>query len=285
MKITILLFGLLLAFGFTHAQLLQPEATMKKQWETGPGLKIPESVLFDSVSGIIYVSNIAGKPAEKDSTGFISTLTAEGAILKTDWVTGIDAPKGMGIYNDHLFVSNIDEVVEIDIPTAIIVNRIPVEGSKFLNDIAIDPKTGMIFITDSENSQVYIILNGIASLWLDGPMFKGANGLFLKNEVLYIGTSNSILQADVKSGEVMVCLPNSGEVDGLYFTSDNKFIFSNWKGSVFIAGKRQKPQLMLNTAQQKVNAADFGVILSKNMILIPTFGNNKVVGYTSIFIK
>jgi len=285
MKISVLIVALLISFGTACAQLLLPDATLKKQWETGPGLKVPESVLFDSVSGIIYVSNVAGKPAEKDSTGFISTLSADGTILKTEWVKGIDAPKGMGIFNNHLFVSNIDEVVEIDISTATIVNRMAVEGSKFLNDIAVDPKTGLIFITDSGNGQVYILLNGAASVWLEGPLFKGANGLFLKNDILYIGTSNNILQADVKSGEVMVCLPNSGEVDGLYFTSENKFIFSDWKGSVFIAGKRQKPQLLLNTSQQKINAADFGVILSKNMILIPTFGNNKVMSYTSTVIK
>ncbi len=268
-----------------YTQMVKSLTDMNRKWETGPGLKIPESVLYDAISGIIYVSNVDGSPAVKDSTGFIATLSPDGKILNAGWVTGIDAPKGMGILYNHLYVSNIDEVVEIDIPTATIVKRYPVMGSKFLNDIAIDSNTGMIFITDSATGQVYVLLNGKVSLWLQGDFFKGANGLCLCDSILYIGTENNIMQADIKSGEVLVCLTNTGNVDGLFVTSDKKFIYSDWRGSVFIAERRKKPELLLNTAQQKVNAADFGIIVSKNMILIPTFANNKVVCYTSSFIK
>jgi hypothetical protein len=267
------------------AQSAEPGTALVEKWATAPVLKTPESVLYDTTSGIIYVSNVDGNPSAKDSAGFITTLSVDGKILDAHWVKGIDAPKGMGILNNHMFVTNIDQVVEIDIPTAAIINRYPVEGSNFLNDVAIDPKTGMIFITDSGTGQVYVLLNGKVSLWLQGPMFKGANGLFLHNNLLYIGTGNNILQADIQSGEVIVSIANTGGVDGLYVTSDNNFIFSDWKGSVFISVKKRKPELLLNTTPQKVNAADFGVILSKHMILIPTFGNNKVVCYTSDVIK
>lgn len=285
MKTPALLFALLLTIVFACTSLVKPKSMLTRQWETDPGLKIPESVLYDSINKIIFVSNVDGNPADKDSTGFISTLSPDGKILSAEWVKGIDAPKGMGIFNNHLFVSNINEVVEIDISTATILKRYPIEGSEFLNDIAIDPKTGTIFITDSGTGQVYILFNGKARLWLQGPMFKSANGLFLHDSLLYIGTGNSILQADIHSGEVVECVPNTGSVDGLYYTSDNKFIFSDWKGSVFIAGMKQKPELLLNTSSQKENAADFGIIVSKKMILIPTFSGNKVVCYTSSVIK
>ena len=267
------------------AQSVQPKMELTKIWETLPGLKIPESVLYDSVTGLIFVSNIEGNPSKKDSTGFISTLSADGKIIKADWVKAIDAPKGMAILNNHLFVSNIDEVVEIDIAAATIVKRYPISGSKFLNDIAIDPKTGMIFITDTETGVVYVMLNGKSSIWLQDALYKGANGLYLKDNQLYIGTGNSILQADILTGSVIVCIANTGSIDGLFVASDNSFIYSDWRGSVFIAAKNRKPRLLLSTAAQKVNAADFGVIPEKNMILIPTFGNNKVVAYTSDCIK
>jgi DNA-binding beta-propeller fold protein YncE len=285
MKTQILTVVLLLIITSAFAQQVEPDLKLTKQWETGPGLKIPESVLYDTITDIIYVSNIDGSPGYKDSTGFISTLSADGTMLKADWVTGIDAPKGMGILNNHLFVSNITEVIEIDIPTATIIKRYPVEGANFLNDIAIDPKTGMVFITDSSTGQVYILLNGVVTSWLKGDMFKGANGLCLSGNLLYIGTGNSILRANIVSGEVTVAIPGTGGVDGLFVTSDNNFIFSDFKGSVFIGNAKRKPELMLNTTQQKMNAADFGVVVSKNMILIPTFANNKVVCYTSATIK
>jgi DNA-binding beta-propeller fold protein YncE len=284
-KILLIAAVFLITLSTACGQLLQPAATMKKQWETGPGLKVPESVLYDTAFGVIYVANVNGKPADKDSNGFIATVSIDGKILNAGWLKGLDAPKGMGILNNHLFVTDIDKVVEIDISTAKVLNSFPVEGAQFLNDIAIDPKTGLIFITDSGTGQVFVILNGKASLWLEGAMFKGANGLCLADSMLYIGTGNSILQADIKSGEVLVTIPNSGGVDGLYVTPDGRIIFSDFKGSVFTAGKTRKPELMLNTTDQKANAADFGVISTKNMILIPTFYDNKVVCYTSPLIR
>ena len=123
MKSHFLTFAFLLFIAAACAQLVQPLYTFKKQWETGPGLKVPESVLYDTASGVIFVSNVNGKPADKDSNGFIATVSTEGKILNAGWVKGIDAPKGMGILNKHLFVTNIDEVVEIDIPTATILRH------------------------------------------------------------------------------------------------------------------------------------------------------------------
>lgn len=287
MKAPVLLFVLSLNLTVACGQQTKPGNQLVKKWETGPGLKTPESVLYDAASGIIYVSNVDGKPSEKDKSGFISTLSADGKILKAGWVTGIDAPKGMGILKNHLFVSNIDEVVEIDIATASIINRFPVAGSTFLNDIATDPKTGKIFITDSGTGKVYILLNGQVSVWLQGPLYKGANGLFLDGSLLYIGTDNGILRAETESSEAKLWITKDyeGEVDGLYFTAEGNFIFSDWKGSVFIAGRDSKPKMLLNTSAQNINAADFGVIASKKMILVPTFFDNKVICYTLDQIK
>jgi DNA-binding beta-propeller fold protein YncE len=282
---TPLILVFLLSVTAAFSQEAKPANTLNKLWETGQVLKVPESVLYDAGSGILYVSNVDGKPSVKDSTGFISTLSTDGTIIKAEWVKGIDAPKGMGILNGHLFVSNIDEIVEIDIPTATIIKRYPVKGAQFLNDVATDPKTGMIFITDSGTGQIFVLRDGEINLWLEGPMFKGANGLFLRDNLLYIGAGNNILQADIKSGEVMVCVSNTGGVDGLYVTSEGKFIYSDWLGSVFMAGFKKKPELLLNTMAQKENAADFGFIPEKNMILVPTFLDNKVVSYTAPFIN
>jgi hypothetical protein len=285
MKTSVSIFVLLLSFMAAWGQTTKPGSKFVKLWETGPGLKVPESVLYDASDGIIYVSNIDGISSAKDGSGFISTISADGKILNAGWVTGIDAPKGMGILNNHLFVSNIDEIIEIDIRTAKIITRYHADGSTFLNDIATDPKSGKVFISDSKTGQIYVWQNGKVSVWQQGDMFTGANGLFLLDNFLYVGTGNSILRCDIKSGEAKISVPNTGGVDGLYVTPDGKFIFSDWKGSVFIATKDSKPDLLLNTSAQNINAADFGVIVSKQMILIPTFNDNKVVCYTLADIK
>lgn len=283
-KLLVFSLFLLCTFTLVYSQSAKQVNGLNKLWETA-GFKNPESVLYDTASGLIFVSSVNGRPADKDSNGFISTLSTDGKIIDTTWVEDIDAPKGLAVFHNHLFVTNIDEVVEIDINTAKIVQRIKVEGSQFLNDIAIDAKSGMIFITDSATGKVYVLLDGKITLWLEGSLFKNANSLFLKQNTLYIGVSNTILQADITTGEVLTCLVNTGEVAGLFVTSDDMFIYSDWKGSLFVSGIKGKPELILNTSAQKSNTADFGVITSKNMILIPTFSSNKVACYTSSLLK
>ena len=71
-------------------------------WSTDSVLKVPESVCYDVTEDILYVSNIEGKPTEKDGKGFISKVSPEGEVLDLKWVTGIDAPKGMGVYQGKL---------------------------------------------------------------------------------------------------------------------------------------------------------------------------------------
>src|SRR5262245_28410939 len=104
------------------------------------GVSNPESVLFDSAANILYVSNVAGDAAEKDGKGFISRLSQDGKILDLEWVTGLDAPKGLAQAGDTLYVSDIDSLVAIDIKTGTIAKRYPAAGAKFLNDVAADER-------------------------------------------------------------------------------------------------------------------------------------------------
>jgi len=285
MKILLFISVLILSVFDSSCQTDQQNKKLSKLWETEPNLKIPESVLYDSVSGLVFVSNIDGSPSKKDTAGFISTLSLDGKILQLQWVKGLDAPKGMGILHNHLFVTNIDEIVEIDIATASILNRFPVEGSKFLNDIAIDPVTGMIFITDTSTGEVFVMLEGRIGSWLKDDLCKGANGLFLKGKNLYIGTANSILKADIETGELVITVYNTGSIDGLFVSAEGNIVCSDWSGSINCFDKKHRREVLLNTTDQKVNAADFETIPSKNMILVPTFFNNKVICYTSTLIK
>ena len=271
---------------FIHVVAQKTNVGLKftKLWETKPGLSVPESVLYDAATGLVYVANINGKSSEKDGNGFISLLTQNGEIVKADWATGLDAPKGMGIWKKHLFVTNIDEVVEIDLVIGKILNRYRAVNSVFLNDLAIDNQ-GNIYITDSQASELFLLKNGKISLWKSGDEFKGANGLYYKSNTIYVGTKNAILKIDLANGKVEKALDNTGSVDGLYLTSDGKFIFSDWSGHVYMAAPDKIPELLLDTTAEKVNAADFGVIPGKNVILIPTFFDNRVMAYSCPVIK
>src|SRR5215467_921955 len=135
MKPTVLAVILFLfTFYFSSAQ-----HQVTKLWETDTVLKVPESVLFDGANKVLYVSNIDGTdPWGKDGKGSIGKVGTDGKIIKVDWVTGLSAPKGMGIYKGKLYAADIDEIVEIDIAKASISKRIPVQNAQGLNDITID---------------------------------------------------------------------------------------------------------------------------------------------------
>ena len=78
----------------------QEQIKINKLWETAL-FKNPESVIYSPKQDILFVSNIDGKPNEKDQKGFISKVSpSNGNIIELSWITGLNAPKGMAIYNN-----------------------------------------------------------------------------------------------------------------------------------------------------------------------------------------
>ena len=76
------------------------------------GFMTPESVLHDPDADVYLVSNIQGDPFEKDDNGFISRVSPDGVVLELRWIDGakenvdLDAPKGMAILGDELWVAD-----------------------------------------------------------------------------------------------------------------------------------------------------------------------------------
>ena len=121
-------------------------------WESDTNLITNESVLYIPEKKQLIVSCINGTPLEQDENGYLSILNPQGEVLEHQWVTGLDAPKGMAYQDGKLYVTNIDELVEVDMETGEILARYPVANSVFLNDVSIgndvvyfsDMKTGTL---------------------------------------------------------------------------------------------------------------------------------------------
>jgi hypothetical protein len=127
------------------------QTKINKIWETLDDLKNPESVVYAPKQNILFVSNVDGKPDQKDQNGFISKVSpSNGSIVELNWITGLNAPKGMAIYNNNskLYVSDITDLVEIDIASGKIIKRFNAPGSAFLNDVALDNQ-GNIYVSDT----------------------------------------------------------------------------------------------------------------------------------------
>lgn len=250
---------------------------LTQKWESEK-LSIPESVLFDSIGNQLYVSSINGDPFEKDGNGYISIISLEGKTIHHKWVTGLDAPKGMGMIGDKLYVSNIDEFVEIDRKTAKITARFKADSSEFLNDITID-SNGVVYGSDTKKACIYRLKNGQVNIWLSGQELNSCNGLCYFNGSIYIGTGNSILRADTAGTTTEIISNNTGSVDGLEPDGSNGFIFSDYAGSVFIIDQTGKIRKLLDTGKAGINAADIDFIPYMKLLLVPTFADDHVVAY------
>lgn len=260
---------------FLNAQI--PTLTLK--WETEATLKSVESVIYDKEKELIYASVIDGKPWEKDGIGSIAKISIDGKQVDNTFITGCDAPKGLGIYNSKLYVADINILRIIDLNTQKIEQSIEVEGAEGLNDITID-NDGNVYISDSNNGKIYIFSNGKVTIWLDSTVLKKTNGL--------LALKNSLMLVDMETGkfyEINYDDKNPKEVaknlfsgDGIVKIRKNEYLVSNWNGEVAHV-KEGKLNKVLDTKEFKINAADFWYIESKKLLLIPTFFANKIMAY------
>ncbi|HEY0655679.1 MAG TPA: ATP-binding protein [Chryseosolibacter sp.] len=258
----------------------QPKApvTLTKKWETEATLTTCESVIYDKTNDVLYVANINGVPDGKDGNGFISKVSLDGKVTEAQWIKGMDAPKGMGIANGKLYVTDIDRVHEIDIASGKIVKTHKVAGAKFLNDIATD-QAGKVYISDTGGGSISVIENGKLSKWIEN--LQGPNGLFAEgNEILTVLWDGKTLNTiDPTSKQLTVKTDSVENGDGIEAIGNGEYLVSSWNGMVHHIGSDWKKTLVLDTRADSVSAADIEYIQEKNLLLVPTFFKNKVVAY------
>jgi len=242
--------------------------------ETEESLITNESVLYDAETGTIYVSNIEGTPTEKDGKGSISIIDKEGNVITQDFVTGLDAPKGMGITNGNLYVTDIEELVEIDIASASIKNRYPVEGADFLNDV--DTHDGKVYFTDMNTGKVHMLDGGEVSTISEGH--ESINGIAVADDGTIYGLDASGLIKWNADGTTSIVNSEVTGGDGLVILGDGNFIASRWMGEIWFVTEGGQT-LMLDTKAEESNTADIGFIPEENLVLVPTFFKNKVAMY------
>jgi len=279
------MFLFLLTFGFSFLYVSfigNVKYKVQKKWETKKKLQVPESVLYDPVRNVIYVSNIKGNPGKKDRNGFISKVALDGKIKKLKWVKGLDAPKGLAIYNDKLYVADIDLLVEIDIKNGKILSKYPATGAIFLNDVTVDD-SGNVYVSDtaSKNSVIYRFRNGKIAVWIKDKKINQPNGLYAEGNRLIVGNSgdgclNIISLFDKK---ITTIARTGGGIDGIAPDGKGNYFISDWRGKTSLVSPSGQITELLNTTNDKINAADITFIKDKKLLLVPTFFDNRVMAY------
>lgn len=249
--------------------------SLEKVWGSdSTSLKNPESVLYDAKSKTLFVSNIG--EFGKEGVGFVSKLTLDGKVTKADWVTGLDGTKGLGLHKNRLYAAENHSVAVIDIDKGTIIKRIPVEESQMLNDVTVDSK-GIVYVSDSRTGKVHRIENDKPTVYLEG--ITSINGLLAVDKDLYILADGKFHKAGADKKLVVVASGIEGGADGIEMVAKDEFLLTGWAGTIYYVNADGTVQLLSDTREKKINAADLGYDPKSKTLYIPQMTSHKVVAY------
>jgi len=247
------------------------------------GFKTPESVLYDAEADVYLVSNINGSALEEDGNGFISRIQPGGKLLDLKWIDGsaedvtLNAPKGMAITGDQLYVGDITVVRIFDRETGKPMGDIPIPNGTFVNDVTAAPHGG-VFVTDTQTNSIFHLnpAGGVNEVISDEKL-NNPNGLTATKDGLFMVPfgGNQVFRIG-ENGEVVVkAEAPSGGLDGLELANDGRLLFSSWEGSaVYSFGTDGAVSTLFDSLSAP---ADIGYDSKRNLVLIPLFKDDKVV--------
>lgn len=252
----------------------------------------PESVLHDEAADVYLVSNIDGDPTATDGNGFISRVSPEGEVLELRWIDGsageftLNAPKGMAILGDTLYVADIDCVRMFHRETAAAAGEVCFPEATFLNDVAVD-RNNVLHVTDTgvgpgfEDTgadAVYMFApDGNFDRLVGGEELGRPNGIDFGPRGGLIATfgTGEIYILNQDGSRTTVLPPGERQLDGIVYTPDGGFLFSSWANQAVV---RVAPDGQVTPIVEGVEApADIGYDATRDRVLIPLFNDNQVL--------
>jgi sugar lactone lactonase YvrE len=285
MKRLAIVLASLLSSAVAHADI-----TLTPAWKTAAELKNPESVIYHPGSDSLYVSNVNGSPDAKDGNGFISRLTDEGDIAELRWLEGFDAPKGLALRDDTLYVADIDDLVVVDINSKSIIKRYPVSTAKFLNDVAIDQQ-GRVYVSDMATNEIYRLADDTFALWMADPNLEAPNGLLIEGNKLIVGSWGNMTDGfatevpghlktiDLDSRDIQSLGDGTsvGNLDGVEADGRGNYLVTDWmNGRLLLISPNGSSETLIEFEQ---GSADHTVMPEKNLVIIPMMMQNDVVAF------
>jgi hypothetical protein len=240
-----------------------------------------ESCVFDPERNLILAMNIGAGGASTENDGYVSLINPDGSVHTPKWIgatrDGLEliSPFGSAIANGKLYTVDSRMLRIFDLETGAPIDSIAIEGSTFVNGIAVaDDGTAYISNTPMPERIYKVTPDGEVSVFADGAPLARPNGVAMDNDgniVVVNMTDNKVLTynpaGEVINTEYAVEAGNDGLVilpDGTKYTSSVRF------GSVSKIVPGQEAEII---AEGIPSAASMCYDSIQNQLVIPLNGN------------
>lgn len=226
---------------------------------------MPESAIYDAAHDRVIVSNINGGFSEADGNGYLTTIALDGTLIQLDWVTGLDGPKGMAIWDGRLFVADVRGLVEVDLDAAKIVAIHEAPTAQFLNDVTASEDS--VFVSDLMTDTIWQLKDGSLTPWVTSPMLSHPNGIAWDGERLLVGSwgqglhedfttdaPGDLMSVDPETLDIAVVASAVGNIDGVV-AAKGRIIVSDWAKGELIEIQEGAP---VTVAAYPAGLADIG---------------------------
>jgi len=260
------------------------------------GLQMPKSVLWDAGQDVYFVSNINGESIIPNRNGFLSKIGPDGKVIALKFVDGskkaseLDAPKGMAIIGDLLYVADISVVRKFDRKSGKAKGEIKIPNAIFLNDLSASPDGKTLYVSDSAvtfkaggfagtgNDAIYAInvKKGSAAVLISDEALHWPSGLFADEDGVWVVAlgANHLFHVDQQGGTGPATKLPKGGLDGIVKLGDGSFLISSWEASAIYRGfPRGEFKEVISGIP---SPADIGLDSKRNTLLIPIFQKSAV---------
>ncbi|WP_439503832.1 PQQ-dependent sugar dehydrogenase [Methylophaga sp.] len=245
-------------------------------------LMMPESAIAHP-DGRVFVTEIG--EFGKDGDGKVTVVNTDGSTETL--VDGLNDPKGIDMFNNTLYVADVDQLVKISLDgkSEVMVKPADFPGKPvFLNDVEIDGH-GNIYVSDSgddngKDAGIYQVTakGKVTEIINQNSGIKRPNGLLMdgynKMLVADFGTGD-LFQLDIDSAKATKVNTGFGGADGLVRDTDGFLYISDWNnGKVWQLNEaKATPQLITDEYEA---AADIALSADGKHILMPDMKAGKL---------
>jgi hypothetical protein len=239
---------------------------------------------------------VNGGPADVDGNGFISRVAPDGTLLELRWIDGaagglLDAPKGMALDGDKLYVADLNVVRSFDRKSGQPLGKVAILSASYLNGLAI-ATDGTLFASDTgltksrgptelqnTGSDAIYSLDARGSV---GVLFKGIelgqpSGLLADTGGVWVVNTNGELVRISHDGALQTLgkLPG-GNLEGLVQTENGRLVISCAATSTVYIGK--PPPSPAGAFEPLItdleSPADLGYDRRRHQLLVPLTRDN-----------